>query len=108
MTLILTKAASDYVLQASDRLITSAETPLDFRSNKGILFACADAIVSLAYTGMAVLDEIPTDQWLAERLLDYRFDRGRKVAALPGMMLPPKETLGQAIGRLAKAIEDAE
>ena len=107
MTLILTKASSDYVLQMSDRRITAGADIVDPQANKGLIYACEDAIVAVAYTGMAVLDDAPTDQWLAERVTGVRFDRTRKVPAFPGPPSSTRETIGQTLTRIADALKEA-
>ncbi|MBI3281711.1 MAG: hypothetical protein HYZ57_17935 [Acidobacteria bacterium] len=107
MTLILTKASSDYVLQTSDRRITAGAEIADKQANKGMVYACQNAIVTVAYTGMSVLDEVPTDQWLAETIIGTRFDRDRKVPAFPGSISPPSETIGQTLTRISEALRDA-
>jgi hypothetical protein len=107
VTLILTQASSEYVLQTSDRRITAGAEIADKQANKGMVYACQNAIVAVAYTGMAVLDDVPSDQWLAETIIGTRFDRERKVPAFPGLMSPRSETIGQTLTRVAEALRDA-
>src|SRR5262249_10085532 len=57
-----------FVLQVSDRLLTQGEKSFDPIANKNVLYVATDGIISLGYTGVAFLDGIPTDQWIAEKL----------------------------------------
>jgi hypothetical protein len=106
MTLILTEASIRYVLQVSDRLLTQGRRQFDPVSNKTIVYLCRDALVSIAYSGRAYLDETPTDQWIAERLTDERFDLSQ-----PGFLKigPPKRSLdiGQSIELLKTELGSA-
>ena len=68
MTLILTRASKNYVLQVTDRLVTRGRAPSDTLANKNILYCARNAIVTIGYTGLGYLDEMPTDQWIVEKL----------------------------------------
>lgn len=71
MTLIITALAEDAVVQVSDRRLTLPDgTVYSEQANKAICFDCADAHVSLAYTGLARIGTTPTDQWLVDLLTD--------------------------------------
>jgi hypothetical protein len=72
VTLILTQASPRYVLQVSDRLLTRRSREFDPVSNKSILYLANDALVSIAYSGRAYLDETSTDQWIVELLTGER------------------------------------
>ena len=106
MTLILTEASIRYVVQASDRLLTQGRRQFDPVSNKTIVYLCRDALVSIAYSGRAYLDETPTDQWIAELLTDEHFERSQ-----PGFLKigPPKRSLdiGQSIELLKTELGSA-
>jgi hypothetical protein len=106
MTLILTEASIRYVLQASDRLLTQGRREFDPVSNKTVVYLCRDALVSIAYSGPAYLDETPTDQWITERLTDERFDLSQ-----PGFLKigPLKRSLdiGQSIELLRAELGSA-
>jgi hypothetical protein len=73
MTLIITALADDAVVQVSDRRLTCPDGS-DFaeNANKAICFDCADAHVSLAYTGLAQIGATRTDHWLVDLLTDHR------------------------------------
>jgi hypothetical protein len=74
MTLILTQGSERYVLQVSDRLLTQPRRrkPFDPVSNKTTIYLTTDALISIAYSRAAYLDQTPTDQWIAEILKGER------------------------------------
>ena len=79
MTLILTLASIHYILQVGDRLVTlhPGGKTFDPMSNKNVVYLAKDAIVSIGYSGPAYLDDVPTDQWIAQKLRgeDFAGDR---------------------------------
>jgi hypothetical protein len=109
MTLILIRASEQFVSQAVDRLITTdVGDEFDARSNKNIVYACKDGIVSIVYTGIAFLGSIPTDQWLVEQITGLKFDRdGKSPAVGLGHSWEPTEGLGQTMQRVQSALQDA-
>ena len=70
MTLVLTLLTARYVLQVSDRLVTETAScrPFDPLANKNVIYHARDAIVSIGYSGLAYLEGVPTDQWIAQKL----------------------------------------
>lgn len=76
MTLILARASAEFVLQVTDRLttITSNMRPYDKLANKNILYFASNAVVAIAYTGDAYLENVPTDHWMAEKLIGVKID----------------------------------
>jgi hypothetical protein len=79
VTLILTaiSAGYPYVLQVSDRLVTRGTDVYDPLANKSLLYYAKNALVAVSYTGLAYLDGVPTDQWIAEQLVGRSLrDRG--------------------------------
>jgi hypothetical protein len=69
MTLIVSALADDATVQVSDRRLSFPDgSVLCDDANKGICFDCADAHVSLAYTGLALIGTTPTDHWLVDVL----------------------------------------
>ena len=76
MTLILSRASTEFVLQVTDRLVTYRQTkkPFDRVANKNILCFASNAVVAIAYTGDAYLDGIPTDSWIAKNLTGIQID----------------------------------
>lgn len=72
VTLIHTEITPRWALQVSDRLlsVTSAQgvETFDERSNKTIVFHGSDGAALLSYTGLAFLEQAPTDSWIASKL----------------------------------------
>src|SRR2546426_11774173 len=70
MTLILAVTCPVYVFQVTDRLLTglSVNKPFDPMANKNLIYRARDAVASIAYTGRAYINPVPTDNWMAERL----------------------------------------
>lgn len=79
MTLILTLATYNKVVQVSDRRLTWPDGSLDDdESNKAICVSCKDACFSIAYTGLSKIGKnlIDSDDWLANYLTSI--DAARK------------------------------
>jgi hypothetical protein len=76
--LILTYAVGGMIFQVGDRLVTGGGRSPDPAANKNILFLAENAIVSIGYTGRAYLDDVPTDQWLAQLLSGEEMDGRRE------------------------------
>lgn len=70
MTLILTLVTPSQVLQVSDRLVTRGTSRFDEFANKNVIFLAKNALVTIGYSGLAYLDGVPTDHWLAEQIVD--------------------------------------
>ena len=108
MTLILTRASPQYILQVSDRLLTRGRRrrPFDPVSNKTIVYFARDALVSIAYSGNAYLDETPTDQWMAGVLIGKRLEPDDP----GGLTIGPREgwlDIGQSIELLRTELGSA-
>lgn len=69
MTLIISAVVGDYAIQVSDRRLTRAGQLVDDEANKAVLF-CNRFI--FAYTGLALVGSIPTDDWLTQVLVNSR------------------------------------
>ena len=69
MTLIVTAATHNGVLMASDRMVSVGLTPFDAAANKALLLVAPTMVAAIGYTGIAYIDGVPTDQWLAEVLV---------------------------------------
>jgi len=79
MTLVLSYANPEFTLQVSDRLVTQGTMRRDPTANKSIVLVTRNALVSLGYSGLAVVDkgggkERVTDQWLVEQLVGHEVD----------------------------------
>jgi hypothetical protein len=70
MTLHLTLATAQYVLQVSDRLtsLDPGKRPWDPLANKNVVYAARDGLISIGYTGVAYIRGLPTDTWIAQTL----------------------------------------
>ena len=74
MTLILTYATPNYLLQVSDRLVTQGNAkPFDPASNKNVIYHAKNAIATIGYSGPAYMDGTTTDRWIAEKLRGEKF-----------------------------------
>ena len=73
MTLILTFATPNYLLQVSDRLVTQGTKAFDPASNKNVIYHAKNAIVAIGYSGRAYMDGTATDRWIAEKLRGEKF-----------------------------------
>jgi hypothetical protein len=76
VTLHLTYISNLWLVHVSDRLLTTNGTTFDARANKTVLFAARDALVVLGYAGLAALDGMYTDDWLAEKIEGSPLVRG--------------------------------
>lgn len=68
MTLNITAANPWFVAQVSDRRLTWAGRPYDDEANKVVVLGCRDALLLVTYTGLGYVDELRTDDWIAEVL----------------------------------------
>jgi hypothetical protein len=74
MTLVIGGLTRGYVFHASDRLTTVTSTAKnpdnawDIHSNKTVIVVGSDCWLVIGYTGLAYLDGIPTDQFIASVL----------------------------------------
>jgi hypothetical protein len=69
MTLIISAAVGDYLIQVSDRRITKNLSLEDDEANKAVVF-CNRA--SFAYTGLASIGPYGTDEWLVRCLVNAK------------------------------------
>lgn len=106
MTLILSRASENYVLQVSDRLVTDGAQPFDVAANKSVLFSASNGTVVISYSGHAFVDEIPTDQWIVEQLIGRRMDRDDRQPTQLGTNFA--SDIGLALRRLEAGIATAE
>src|SRR5438034_5833169 len=73
MTLIISAITYKHVIQASDRRLTYPDGRLaDDGANKAVCVYCADARFSIAYTGIAHVGRMRTDEWLVGVLTDAK------------------------------------
>ena len=102
MTLILSRASIDYVLQVTDRLVTQGDNPFDPLANKNIVYCSKNSLVAIGYTGFAFIGDAPTDQWIAQQLIGEPFDRGIRMGRLPQQL-----DQGQSIMLLKERLDAA-
>jgi hypothetical protein len=100
MTLILTVATGDKIVQASDRRLTYPDGSLyDDEANKAICVACQDSVFSIAYTGLGQIVRgqrtLPTDIWLAEILTDMRAGQMRWAEIARALRVQLEQTINQ-------------
>ncbi len=105
MTLILSQASRWFTLQVGDRLVTQGSHPFDPIANKNVLYFGPDGIVSFGYTGLAYLDQIPTDQWLVEKMTGLFYERGERTGFLRIGRLPQWPSIGEAVRRLRDELD---
>ncbi len=106
MTLILTRAPKDYMLQVTDRLVTRQRKAFDELANKNIVYCAGNALVAIGYTGLAFLGDVPADQWIVETLTGHIFDRARKPPAISFLKTRMLD-LGRALTELKVALDKA-
>jgi hypothetical protein len=94
------------MLHVSDRLVTRGQHSFDPLANKSILYCANNGILAMAYTGMAFLGEVATDQWLADVLIGNRVESGPR---LPVFSLGPTKSVdvGRALIKLTEALNNA-
>lgn len=70
MTLIITVATANKVVQASDRRLTQPDGSLfNDGANKAVCVGCKDARFCIGYTGLAFVDGKRTDEWILDYLM---------------------------------------
>jgi hypothetical protein len=85
VTLILGGVWNGYPLHASDRQVSKRKKPSspyeahDLHSNKTIIVVAQDCWLVIGYTGLAYLDDKPTDQFIAEAVSQRELGGGRSV-----------------------------
>ena len=110
MTLVLTLVTTRYVMQVADRLVTTDGKKFDPASNKSLIYLAKNAIVTIGYSGLAYLDGIPTDEWIAQTLWGKelpRRDDGRVAGHVLGGGGRQSIDIGRAIERVRSGSENA-
>lgn len=107
MTLILTAACPLYVVQVSDRLVTAGSRQHDGMANKTIVYRARDALVSIGYSGVAYVGDVPMDEWIAGVLWGGPPPRGPDGKRPAKSFAPPPivRDMGQAVADLERAIK---
>jgi hypothetical protein len=105
VTLVLSYANPSFCLQVSDRLVTDSadRDPLDPAANKTIVYRATNALVSLSYSGLALIgsgsDQRATDHWLVEHLVGQGVEQAANLGLGPG-----DRDLGHALRTLCTAL----
>lgn len=90
MTLIITVATRQKVIQASDRRLTRPDGSFfSDDANKAVCIGCKDAYFCIGYTGLAFIEGMKTDEWLVESLMSiqaYKMDISSVTVALEKML----------------------
>lgn len=108
MTLITAKASQWFAIQVTDRLLTRAGAEFDPVSNKNVIYEAPDVLVAIGYTGDAYLDELPTDEWLAQTLIGETFGSGEgRATAIRFGPLPHWRHIGPALEMLRVRLVEA-
>jgi hypothetical protein len=84
MTFVLARTSRNYVLQIADRLVTRADRPYDASANKTILYRTANGIVTIGYTGLAYVGDVPTDKWIVEQITGITAFRRETAVSVAG------------------------
>ena len=112
MTLIVSIWLSEgFVAQITDRQLTTQSDgrPFDNLSNKTLIYWAKDAIVSMAYTGPAYIEDRPTDSWIAWKLWGKPLDDFEKIRGGLMTRVPPVQYhIGQAIKLLEAELKTSE
>lgn len=100
MTLIITLLSNDVVTQISDRKLTYPNgRPASDKAIKTVCVVCADAMFSIAYTGLArvgTTDKAPrTDRWLVRYLTETRAAEKRCPEIIEGLQTHAAETFSK-------------
>jgi hypothetical protein len=103
VTLILAQASSWFASEVSDRLVTRAGRHFDPVANKSVIYLAPDGVCSMAYTGLAYIDGVPTDQWIAGVLAGHVFERGRPPSLRLGR-IPSWRHIGPTLDNLASRL----
>ena len=75
MTLILGSISRGGIVQVTDRLLTIGDAEFDLRANKNLIYVTPDVRLAISYTGLAYLDDTPTDEWIARQIWGQEFLR---------------------------------
>jgi hypothetical protein len=109
VTLILSHLSRSFVLQVSDRLVMkkgqgTPASSFDALANKSIVYWTRDAVVAIAYTGVAYIGPLPTDDWIVQKLT------GVDVSEKFGMrgFSPPSLDIGQSLKLLLQELTSSE
>ncbi len=108
MTLTLSATSWLFAVQVTDRLLTTTPggMPYDRDANKNIVLHARDGVAALAYSGIAYIDGIPSDQWIVETITTENLGRGDNRPTMSSG--PPKRwpKLGHAMRLVGEAFNE--
>src|SRR5438876_988555 len=107
MTLTLATAAWPFAIQVTDRLLTLTPTgePFDRDANKNIIFHGRDGVAAIAYSGIACVDGLPTDQWIVETITLEQWGWGEHRGSISCGRPRRWPKLGHAMRLIAEAFD---
>lgn len=108
MTLALSSVSRHAVVQATDRLISRGGKAEDPLANKNVVYCARDALVTISYTGLAFLNGIRTDDWIARKLRGEAEWVPGEPSAGPGLRFtkaPQWLDIGQAVHTLRSHLD---
>lgn len=107
MTQIIAGLGPRFLIQASDRLVSLSGSlkPHDTNATKTIILSAIDGVALIGYCGLAYMDGVPTDQWMAQVLTGQ--DLSHRPLLQGGQHAHHSEPLHFLIGRLALALQEA-
>lgn len=108
MTLTLASAGWPWAIQVTDRLLSVSPTgePFDRDANKNIIYHGRDGVAAIAYSGIAQIDGLPTDQWIVETITLEEWGRGEHRGSISGGMPKRWPKLGHAMRLIGAAFEE--
>jgi hypothetical protein len=108
VTFTLATAAWPFAIQVTDRLLTQPKTgaPFDRDANKNIIFHGRDGVAAIAYSGIAWIDDMPTDQWIVETITLEEWGRGEQRGSMSGGRPKRWPKLGHAMRLIAEAFDE--
>jgi len=107
MTLILSRISYRYALQVSDRLVSNAGRPVDPAANKTLVLISRGGVAAISYTGLAVINSMPTDQWLAQVLTGVTYPSGIKPPMFSCGVPIATRSFHEVAARLQRALSEA-
>jgi hypothetical protein len=92
----------------TDRLLTLPATgePYDRDANKNIIFHGRDGVAAIAYSGIAWIDGMPTDQWIVETITQEEWGRGEHRGSISGGRPKRWPKLGHAMRLVGQAFDE--
>ncbi len=88
MTLIIEYIQNRFFVSVSDRLTTISKRPQNTKFNKTIYCMVGDAYVCISFTGIAFVNDMPTDDWLASLILREKYSDKAAIIRDSVPMLP--------------------